>query len=185
MKKLTVLNTLVGAIPGALPPLLGATATQGRLNVEGWTLFALLGCWQLPHFYAISWLYREDYRAAGLRMVSVGDVSGHRTGWHAVVSAAVLLPVSLLPCLLASSGIFYGVAAVLLSTLFLSLALRFALQPSRPTARALFFGSILYLPLILIALGSGQGGAWGESLPFVTVISSCFDAAVSRRKLRL
>jgi protoheme IX farnesyltransferase len=147
-----VLNTLVGAIPGALPPLLGATAAQGRLNVEGWTLFALLACWQLPHFYAIAWLYREDYRAAGLRMVSVGDVSGRRTGGHAVVSAAVLLPVSLLPCFLASSGLFYGAAALLLSILFLALALRFARQPSRPTARGLFFASIIYLPLLLIAL---------------------------------
>jgi protoheme IX farnesyltransferase len=78
LKRLTTLNTLVGAIPGALPPLIGATAARGHFNSEGWTLFAILALWQLPHFYAIAWLYREDYRAAGLRMVSVEDTTGRR-----------------------------------------------------------------------------------------------------------
>jgi protoheme IX farnesyltransferase len=152
MKRLTVLNTLMGAIPGALPPLLGATAARGHFCVEGWTLFALLACWQLPHFYAIAWLYREDYRAAGLRMVSVDDLSGRRTGIHAVISALVLVPVSLLPMWLGPSGAFYGVVAALLSVGFVLLAIRFARSPSRPTARGLFLASITYLPLILLAL---------------------------------
>ena len=152
MKRLTVLNTLLGAIPGALPPLLGATAARGHFSVEGWTLFAILACWQLPHFYAIAWLYREDYRAAGLRMVSVQDDTGRRTGLHAVVSALVLLPVSLLPVFLGSSGILYGFVAAILSAGFITFALRFARQPNRPTARALFLASITWLPLILLAL---------------------------------
>lgn len=152
IKRLTMLNTLVGAIPGALPPLLGATAARGQLCVEGWTLFALLACWQLPHFYAIAWLYRDDYRAAGLRMVSVNDPSGRRTGFHAVISSLLLLPVSLLPAWIGSSGLFYGGVAFLFSIGFMWLAVRFALHPGRPTARGLFFASIIYLPLILIAL---------------------------------
>jgi protoheme IX farnesyltransferase len=152
MKRLTVLNTLLGAIPGALPPLLGATAARGHFSVDGWTLFAILACWQLPHFYAIAWLYREDYRAAGLRMVSVQDETGRRTGLHAVISAVVLLPVSLLPCLIGPSGIPYAIVAALLSLAFVAFAFRFARHPSRPTARALFLASITWLPLILLAL---------------------------------
>jgi protoheme IX farnesyltransferase len=152
LKRFTPLNTLVGAIPGALPPLLGATAARGHFSIEGWTLFALLAVWQLPHFYAISWLYREDYQNAGLRMVSVGDAAGRRTGLHALLSALVLLPVSLLPTWIGASSLFYGVVAAILSCAFLAFALRFARNPDRPTARALFLASITYLPLILLAL---------------------------------
>jgi protoheme IX farnesyltransferase len=152
LKRFTVLNTLVGAIPGALPPLLGATAARGHFSVEGWTLFALLAAWQLPHFYAIAWLYRDDYQNAGLRMVSVNDPVGRRTSLHAVFSAMVLVPVSLLPAWIGSSSLFYGIAAAILSLLFLRFAVRFARQPERTTARALFLASIAYLPLILLAL---------------------------------
>jgi heme o synthase len=152
IKKLTVLNTLVGAIPGALPPLLGATAARGHLCVEGWTLFSLLACWQLPHFYAIAWLYRDDYRAAGLRMVSVNDLSGRWTAFHAVATCLLLLPVSLLPVWFGTSGFLYGVIALVLWTGFMALAVRFARNPVRPSARALFLASIVYLPLVLIAL---------------------------------
>lgn len=152
IKRLTVLNTLVGAIPGALPPLLGATAARGHLCVEGWTLFALLACWQLPHFYAIAWLYRDDYRAAGLRMVSVNDLSGRWTAFHAVATCLLLLPVSLLPVWFGTSGFLYGVIALVLWTGFMALAVRFARSPGRPSARALFLASITYLPLVLIAL---------------------------------
>jgi protoheme IX farnesyltransferase len=152
LKRLTTLNTLVGAIPGALPPLLGATAARGHLSSQGWTLFAILALWQLPHFYAISWMYREDYLNAGLRMISVRDLTGRRTGLHAVVSALVLLPVSLLPWLLGPSSLAYAFVAGLLSILFILFALRFARRPGRPSARRLFLFSITYLPLILIAL---------------------------------
>ena len=152
LKRRTEINTLIGTIPGALPPLLGATAAQGRFCVEGWTLFALLALWQLPHFYAIAWLYKEDYRAAGLRMVSVNDASGRRTGIHAVISALILLPVSLLPAWIGPSGIFYAVVATFLSSAFIAAAVWFARHPDRPRARTLFLTSIIYLPLILTAL---------------------------------
>ena len=139
-------------VPGALPPLLGATAARGHFSVEGWMLFAILAAWQLPHFYAIAWMYKDEYRGAGLRMVSTDDASGRRTGIHAVISALVLLPVSLLPALIGHSGFFYATAAGLLSAIFIAAAVRFARQPNRPRARTLFFTSIIYLPLILTAL---------------------------------
>jgi len=152
LKRRTELNTFVGTIPGALPPLIGATAVTGHFNVEGWTLFAIMVCWQLPHFYAISWMYREDYHAAGLRMVSVDDASGKRTATHAVVTAIIMLPVSLLPSIIGHSGLFYGVIAAVLSIAFIIAAIRFANHPDRPHARTLFLTSIIYLPLLLIAL---------------------------------
>lgn len=152
LKRMTPLNTLIGAVPGALPALLGATASAGRVETAGISLFALLAAWQLPHFYAIAYMYRDDYERAGLRMVSVHDEAGRRTALHAVVSGIVLLPVSLLPVLIAHSSIFYGVVAAFLSLVFLGFAIRFARDPARPTARALFLASIAYLPLMLLAL---------------------------------
>lgn len=150
LKRFSEINTLIGAIPGALPPLLGATAATGHFSVAGWTLFAILACWQLPHFYAIAWMYRDDYRLASLRMVSTNDPTGKRTGIHAVVSALILLPVSLLPAIIGHSGLFYAVIAGLLSLVFIAAAIRFAQDPRR--ARTLFLASIIYLPLILTAL---------------------------------
>jgi protoheme IX farnesyltransferase len=152
LKRVSEINTLVGAIPGALPPLIGAVAATGRFNVEGLTLFAILLLWQLPHFYAIAWMYKDDYRAAGLLMVSTHDETGSRTGAHAVISALVLLPVSLLPAWIGHAGIFYAVVAAFLSLVFLAAAIRFASHRDRPHARRLFLTSIIYLPLILIAL---------------------------------
>lgn len=152
LKRLTALNTLVGAIPGALPPLIGATAARGHFNAEGWCLFAILAIWQLPHFYAIAWLYRDDYSAAGLRMVSVADPSGRKTAWHALISALVLLPASLLPVWTGIASWFYGTCAVVLTAVFILAAIRFVRHPERRPARVLFLWSIAYLPLILAAL---------------------------------
>ena len=152
LKRVSEINTLIGAIPGALPPLIGATGATGAFNVEGWTLFALLACWQMPHFYAIAWMYKDDYKGAGLRMVSTDDPTGRRTGIHAIVSALVLLPVSLLPALIGHSGLFYATVAGLLSLVFIAAAIHFARQPDRSRARLLFLVSIIYLPLILTAL---------------------------------
>jgi protoheme IX farnesyltransferase len=152
LKRVSEINTLVGAIPGALPPLIGATAATGSLNSAGWSLFALLACWQLPHFYAIAWMYRDDYRHAGLRMVSTDDATGRRTAVHAVVSAAILLPVSWLPYLTGNSGVLYAAVATLAGLVFLAAAIRFGGHADRPHARKLFFTSIIYLPVILIAL---------------------------------
>ena len=152
LKRISEFNTQVGAISGALPPLIGATAARGQFSVEGWTLFAILALWQLPHFYAIAWMYQDDYRAAGLRMVSTHDPTGARTGMHAVFSALILLPVSLLPAWVGPSGGIYAVAAGFLSLVFLAAAIHFACRPDRSRARALFLTSIIYLPLILTAL---------------------------------
>lgn len=152
LKRVSEINTLVGAIPGALPPLLGTTAALGHFSIEGWTLFALLGMWQLPHFYAIAWMYKDEYGGAGLRMVSTDDATGKRTAIHAVVSALILLPVSLLPALIGHSGLLYATFAGVLSLVFIGAAIRFARMPDRPHARTLFLVSIIYLPLILIAL---------------------------------
>ena len=152
LKRRSEINTLVGAIPGALPPLIGATAALGHFDVVGWTLFAILTMWQLPHFYAIAWMYKDDYRGAGLRMVSTNDPDGRRTGLRAIVSAAILLPISLLPSLIGHSGIFYAVVAATLSLLFIAAAIRFARHADRPHARTLFLTSIIWLPLILTAL---------------------------------
>ena len=152
LKKISEINTLVGAIPGALPPLIGSAAALGYPNVEGWTLFGLLAVWQLPHFYAIAWRHRDDYRAAGLRMVSADDPTGRRTGIHAVVSALILIPVSLLPSWIGPSGLFYAIVTGLLSLFFAATAIRFAQHPDEPRARVLFFTSIIYLPLVLLAL---------------------------------
>ena len=152
LKRRSEINTLVGAIPGALPPLIGATAALGHFDVVGWTLLAILTMWQLPHFYAIAWMYKDDYRGAGLRMVSTHDPDGRRTGIHAVVSAVILLPVSLLPSIIGHSGIFYAVVAATLSLLFIAAAIRFARHADRPHARTLFLTSIIWLPLILTSL---------------------------------
>ena len=152
LKRRSEINTLVGAIPGALPPLIGATGALGHFDVVGWTLFAILTMWQLPHFYAIAWMYKDDYRGAGLRMVSTHDPDGRRTGIHAVVSAAILLPVSLLPAWIGHSGIFYAVVAATLSLIFLAAAIHFARHADRPHARTLFLTSIIWLPLILTSL---------------------------------
>ena len=152
LKRLTWLNTAVGAIPGALPPLMGWTAARGELTSEGWALFAILAFWQLPHFLAIAWIYREDYARAGLPMLPVIEPDGRRTGRQAVAYAAALVPASLIPAFVGLSGSVYAVVALVLGAALLWLAVRFAVTRSDRSARWLFFSSITYLPLIWIAM---------------------------------
>ena len=152
LKRMTVLNTLVGAVPGALPPLMGWTAATGTLSPKGWTLFAILFFWQLPHFMAISWLYREEYARAGFKMLSGIDPDGRRTAASAIRNTLALIVVSLIPFLQAVSGRIYLVAALLLGGFFLFFAIRFAFRLSTVSAKHLFWFSILYLPLILTML---------------------------------
>ena len=149
LKRRTTLNTAIGAIPGALPPLMGWTAARGEITVEGWSLFAILFFWQLPHFLAIAWMYREDYARAGYRMLPVVDPTGERTGQQAVSHTLGLLSISLFPFVLKVSGWFYLAGALLLGGMFLAAAIGFARQMSESSARRLFLGSILYLPLLL------------------------------------
>lgn len=149
LKRRTTLNTAIGAIPGALPPLMGWTAATGQVSAGGWALFAILFFWQLPHFYAIAWMYRDDYAKAGFVMLPVTDPSGERTGRYSVSHTLGLLVMSLFPVIFNVSGLFYGIGAILLGAGFLLLAIRFQRRLTRESARALFFASIIYLPLLL------------------------------------
>ncbi len=152
LKRMTWLNTAIGAIPGALPPLMGWTAARGELSREGWALFAILAFWQLPHFLAIAWMYREEYEKAGFKMLPVIDPNGQRTGRQAVSHTLGLLPVSLCPFLFHITGLFYLVGALVLGLVFLWFAIQFARHMTIPRARQLFFVSILYLPLLLVVM---------------------------------
>jgi heme o synthase len=149
LKKTTSLNTLVGAVPGALPIVGGWTAAGGRLDAAVGALFWILFLWQLPHFLALAWLYRDDYRAAGLRMLGTEDESGGRTGRLALLYALALLPISLMPTLLGVTGAAYFYGALGLGVLYAAAGA--TLLPLATPARAwrLFFVSILYLPALL------------------------------------
>jgi protoheme IX farnesyltransferase len=149
LKRITTLNTVIGAIPGALPPLMGWTAARGELSAEGWSLFAVLCFWQLPHFLAIAWMYREQYAQAGFVMLPVVDPTGERTGRQAVWHTLGLLPVSLCPFLFKMVGPVYLVGALALGIAFLWCAFQFSRQLSLQRARVLFFASIIYLPSLL------------------------------------
>jgi protoheme IX farnesyltransferase len=149
LKRVTWLNTPVGAIPGALPPLMGWTAARGEISGEGWALFAILAFWQLPHFFAIAWMYRDDYARAGFKMLPAVDPDGQRTGQQAVSHTLGLLLVSVFPYLYHLAGPVYLIGAILLGVFYLACAVRFACQLTMPRARQLFLASILYLPLLL------------------------------------
>lgn len=149
LKRVTWLNTAVGAVPGGLPPLMGWTAARGQLTHEGWALFGILALWQLPHFMAIAWIYRDEYARAGFKMLSVVDPGGRRTGRQAVVQTLGLLPVSLSPFVLNLAGPVYFAGALVLGLAFVYYAFQFARQLTVPRARQLFYVSILYLPLLL------------------------------------
>jgi protoheme IX farnesyltransferase len=149
LKRKTWLNTAVGAIPGALPPLMGWTAARGEMTVEGWALFAILAFWQLPHFLAIAWIYRDEYARAGFKMLPLIDPEGHRTGRQAVSHTLGLLPVSLCPFLFRLTGPIYLIGALVLGVAFLWFAIQFSRELTVSRARKLFYASILYLPLLL------------------------------------
>lgn len=149
LKRRTTLNTFVGAFPGALPPLMGWTAARGDLGAGGLALFGILFLWQIPHFMAIAWLYREQYARAGFRMMPVVDPAGRATGWSALVAAALLLGVSLVPAWVGLAGPVYWVGALGLGAVFLGSAWRFNQERNRRQARLVFFASIVYLPLLL------------------------------------
>jgi protoheme IX farnesyltransferase len=152
MKRWTVLNTLVGAVPGAIPPLLGFVAGRGNLGPEGWALFSILFLWQIPHFLAIAWRYRTDYRRVGFRMLPCSDEKGRVTGLVATLYCLVLLVVSLWPFALGAAGFWYLGGAIALGLAFLAVAARFSIQPTAETARQLFLTSVCYLPILLILL---------------------------------
>ncbi|HTL47630.1 MAG TPA: heme o synthase [Verrucomicrobiae bacterium] len=151
LKRVTSLNTVAGAFPGAVPPLIGWAGASGELPFEAWVLFSIMFLWQLPHFLAIAWFYREEYRKAGFVMLSVEDPDGQRVAKQAVLYSAMLLPVSLLPTLCGMTGIFYFVAAFLLGGVFLGISIA-SLQNLGAKARLLFATSIFYLSLLLLMM---------------------------------
>lgn len=152
LKTRTSLSTLVGAFPGAVPPLIGWTAARGSISLEGWVLFAILFLWQFPHFLAIAWMYREDYSRAGILMLPVVEPNGRVTAQQIVVYTLMLLPVSLLPVALGMAGKIYLYGALVLGLLFLYSSLRAAFSMSRQSARRLLLASVLYLPLLFILM---------------------------------
>lgn len=156
LKRISAVNTLVGAIPGAMPPVLGYLAITDSWDGTAWLLFSILFVWQIPHFLAIAWMYRHQYEAAGLKMISVNDPRGLRTSRQMVLYCLVLIMVSLLPILTLPPhlrpGIVFLAATLLAGGLFLRAAVRFALQPTDLMARHALRASLLHLPLVL--------GAW-------------------------
>ncbi|MBI3318078.1 MAG: protoheme IX farnesyltransferase [Candidatus Omnitrophica bacterium] len=152
LKTRSGLCTLIGAVPGAIPPLIGWAAARGKLGLEAWLLFAILFLWQLPHFLAIAWLYREDYTRAGFRMLTVLDPKGDLAFRQIILYLAALLPVSLLPSLCGMSGGFYFLAALTSGTLFLGVGLFTARSRSGEAARRLFAVSVAYLPFLLLTM---------------------------------
>ena len=152
LKRRSPLSTLVGAVPGALPALIGWTAARGAASAGGWALFAIVFLWQIPHFMAISWMYRDDYRKARFPMLPVLEPEGRRTARQAVLYASALVPVSLTPTLIGVTGYVYLWIALIFGIALVGLAVRFASMRSDAAARQLFFGSITYLPLIWAAM---------------------------------
>ena len=155
LKRRTPWATLVGAVPGALPPVIGWTAARGALTAEAWILFGIVFLWQLPHFHALSWLYRNDFGRAGLPLVATRDPDGRQTAVQALLFTAALVPLSLTPTLVGMTGPHHVAVAGVLGVVFLALAARFLARRSEARARALFVGSLLYLPLFWVSLLAG------------------------------
>jgi protoheme IX farnesyltransferase len=152
LKTRTSLATLIGAVPGALPPVIGWTAATGSISGPAIVLFGIVFLWQMPHFLAIAWMYRDDYARAGIPLLPVLEPDGRRTGYQALLYSAVLWPVSLLPVITGLAGLPYSVVATVLGFLYIGLSVRFAQERSPATARRLFLFSIFYLALLLGAL---------------------------------
>jgi heme o synthase len=152
LKRRTWLSTLIGAFPGALPPVIGWAAATGTISAGAVTLFAIIFFWQIPHFLAIAWLYREDYARARLPLLPVLEPDGRSTGRQAVAYAAVLLPASIAPAFVGLAGPVYVAVAFVLGATLLALSMHFARERSMVAARRLFYASIIYLPILWAVL---------------------------------
>ena len=148
LKLRTSLSTIAGAIPGALPAVIGWAAATDTLSIEGWVLFAIVFFWQMPHFLAIAWMYRDEYARAGMPLLPVIEPDGRSTGRQALLYTAALLPISVLPTLMGMATAWYLTGAVVLGGVLVVLSLQFSQMRTVESARRLFFGSILYLPLL-------------------------------------
>ena len=156
LKCRTPFATVVGAVPGALPAALGWVAANGSMTLEAWVLFGIVFLWQIPHFLAIAWIYREDFARAGFQVLPVVEPSGRRTARHVLLFLAGLLPVSLAPVWVGMAGTPYLLGTTLLGFGFAALSVRFAWHRSTQNARNLFFGSLVYLPLLWVLLISSR-----------------------------
>jgi len=152
LKRQTPLCTLIGALPGATPPLIGWAAASGRLDGNAWLLFAIVFLWQFPHFMAIAWMYREDYARAGYVVLPAGKSKDYYVAWQTLLPSLALFAMALGPAIRGESGIVYVVGALVLGSAFLCYSARFALQMSTVSARQLLFASILYLPALFAFL---------------------------------
>ena len=152
LKRVTVHNTIVGAVSGALPPVGGWTAAQGELGPGAVVLFGILFLWQFPHFYSIAWMYRDDYARGGYKMLAVEDPEGDRTAHQMVIYSLALLPCSLMPAMMGLSGTVYFVVALFLSGLLVWSSLAFVRERTIPRARHLLRSTLLYLPVLWLAL---------------------------------
>ena len=148
LKLRTSLSTIAGALPGALPAVIGWAAATNTLSIEGWVLFGIVFMWQMPHFLAIAWMYRDEYARAGMPLLPVIEPDGRSTGRQAVLYSAVLIPISMLPTGVGLATAYYLVGAITLGAVLLFMSLEFSAKRDLPTARRLFFGSILYLPIL-------------------------------------
>lgn len=148
LKRRSPVSTTIGAIPGAMPPLIGYAAAAGTLTAEAWVLYAILFLWQFPHFYAIAWMYREDYARAGIRMLPVVEPSGESTARRIWLFSLLLIPVSILPKFWGDAGNWYVAGAIALGLMFLWSGIRASLERSRPRARQVLLASVVYLPLL-------------------------------------
>ncbi|MGQ0735985.1 MAG: heme o synthase [Acidobacteriota bacterium] len=152
LKIRSTLSTIVGAVPGALPAVIGWTAATNTLSIEAWVLFGIVFMWQMPHFLAIAWMFRDDYARAGIPLLPVIQPDGRTTSHQAVLYAAALIPVSVMPTLIGLTSAYYLIGAIVLGAMLLGLCVAFAVSRSMTSARRLFFGTILYLPLLWVAL---------------------------------
>jgi protoheme IX farnesyltransferase len=152
LKRRAPVSTTVGAVPGAMPPLIGFAAASGHLTPEAWALYAILFVWQFPHFYAIAWLYRDEYSRAGIRMLPVVEPDGNSTANRILWTSLLMVPTSLLPTMLAMSGHVYTAAAILMGALLLYTAVRLFRERSRDNARSVLLASVVYLPVLYATL---------------------------------
>jgi protoheme IX farnesyltransferase len=157
LKRVTSLATVIGAVPGALPPLIGWAAAHGSLTLEAWVLFAIVFFWQMPHVLAVSWVYRDDYERGGIRVLPVVDPGGRSTAFQIVNYSAALVPVSLLPTIVGLAGRVYFAGAIVLSTALLVLAIRFAQDHTNTRAKQLFVASLAYLPVLWVLMLANHG----------------------------
>ena len=156
MKRRTPWAVLVGAVPGALPPVIGWAAARGALTLEAWLLFGIVFAWQLPHFHSLAWLYRDDYARAGFKVLAATDPDGRRTAMQSLLWAVLLAGITLLAAAVGLAPPAFAIAAATFSTAFALLAARFLNDRTNARARTLFLGSLIVLPLIWIALVAGH-----------------------------